>query len=335
MKKIYLISNDKIWKSKKNFFTSNNDLNNILSCLVTEYDVHLICRKSVQKFNFLISEKFNFFKKNKEKDEKMNVLMISITPYNFFSLLKLYLSGEKITGYVFLRSDGFLEYKIKYGVLGYFFYFFMFYIISKKLKILSVSKKFTNVKIKRILHPSELNKTWLKKNKKINKFKIDFLYVGRFKREKGSYFLAKIFKENLTNYNLTIVGTKKKFIEKKYYAKNINYIGPVVKSNKLIKLYDSARIFILPSFTEGYPKVVSESLARFKPIIIFKEIEHIVNRRKGIFVCKREIKNIKKIFKFILRNYRNIQKTISKNYIYTKEDFKRELLSSIRNEFNK
>ena len=34
-------------------------------------------------------------------------------------------------------------------------------------------------------------------------------------REKGSYFLAKIFKENLTN--LTIVGTKK-FI-KKYYAK--------------------------------------------------------------------------------------------------------------------
>ena len=109
----------------------------------------------------------------------------------------------------------------------------------------------------------------------------------------------------------------------------------MVKSNKLIKLYDSARIFILPSFTEGYPKVVSESLARFKPIIIFKEIEHIVNRRKGIFVCKREIKNIKKIFKFILRNYRNIQKTISKNYIYTKEDFKRELLSSIRNEFNK
>ena len=64
----------------------------------------------------------------------------------------------------------------------------------------------------------------------------------------------------------------------------------MVKSNKLIKLYDSARIFILPSFTEGYPKVVSESLARFKPIIIFKEIEHIVNRRKGIFVCKREIK---------------------------------------------
>ena len=91
----------------------------------------------------------------------------------------------------------------------------MFYIISKKLKILSVSKKFTNVKIKKTLHPSELNKTWLKKNKKINKFKIDFLYVGRFKREKGSYFLAKIFKENLTNYNLTIVGTKKKFIEKK------------------------------------------------------------------------------------------------------------------------
>ena len=72
----------------------------------------------------------------------MNVLMISITPYNFFSLLKLYLSEfrEKIKGYVFLRSDGFLEYKIKYGVLGYFFYFFMFYIISNRKKFYRYQK---------------------------------------------------------------------------------------------------------------------------------------------------------------------------------------------------
>ena len=60
----------KFGNQKKNFFTSNNDLNNILSCLVTEYDVHLICRKSVQKFNFLISEKFNFLKKIKRKMKK-------------------------------------------------------------------------------------------------------------------------------------------------------------------------------------------------------------------------------------------------------------------------
>ena len=44
MKKLFLVSNDKIWASKNNY-TSNNDLNNIVSCLSKEFDLHLICRK--------------------------------------------------------------------------------------------------------------------------------------------------------------------------------------------------------------------------------------------------------------------------------------------------
>ena len=44
MKKIYLISNDKIWFSNKKF-TSNNDLNNIITCLNEKYNLNLICRK--------------------------------------------------------------------------------------------------------------------------------------------------------------------------------------------------------------------------------------------------------------------------------------------------
>ena len=30
--------------------------------------------------------------------------------------------------------------------------------------------------------------------------------------------------------------------------------------------------------------VILESLSRFRPVIIFKEIEHIIEDRKGIFV---------------------------------------------------
>ena len=59
MKKLYLISNDKIWISKKNY-TSNNDLNNILSCLTSDYKIELISRKSKKKYDYLIDEKFNF-----------------------------------------------------------------------------------------------------------------------------------------------------------------------------------------------------------------------------------------------------------------------------------
>ena len=41
MKKIYLVSNDKIWISNKKF-TSNNDLNNIITCLNKNYNLNLI-----------------------------------------------------------------------------------------------------------------------------------------------------------------------------------------------------------------------------------------------------------------------------------------------------
>ena len=85
MKKLYLISNDKIWVSEKKY-TSNNDLNNILSCLSSEYDVDLISRQSLEKFDYLINEKFNFSEiKNIDKKD-LNILMISITPFNFFLL---------------------------------------------------------------------------------------------------------------------------------------------------------------------------------------------------------------------------------------------------------
>ena len=332
MKKIFLIINDKIWHSDKNF-TSNNDLSNILSCLKSEYKIELICRKSFKKLIYPIREKFKFCKIKEVKDNDMNIFMVSITPYNFLILLRLMLLGKKIKGFVYLRSDGFLEYKIKYGLIGYYFYFLMFYIIKKKLKLLSVSKKLTNIKVKNTLHPSEITKKWQKKKGSNNNPKTDFLYIGRFKKEKGSHFLSEIFKKNLKKYKLTIVGTKKKFISKKYYNKNIRFISPVYNEKKLIKLYDSTRVFILPSFTEGFPKVISESLARLKPIIIFDEINHVINNRKGIFVCKRDKKNIINKFKFIKKNYKKIQNSISKNFFYTKDNFKKELLRSIRYEF--
>ncbi len=329
MKKLYLISNDKIWFTKKNY-TSNNDLNNILSCLNKNFDVQLICRKSTKKFEYEISEKIKFSKISNINDQEINILMISISPFNFFSLLKMIFLRKRIKGYVYLRSDGFLEYKFRYGKLGYFIYFLMFNIIKKKLKILSCSNNFTKVKVKKILHPSELDWRWFKKRKIIKKFKTDFLYIGRFTKDKGSIFLTNIFKKNLKKYKLTFVGTKKKFVEKNYYSKNIKFKGPVSSIQKLINLYDSSKIFILPSYIEGFPKVISESLSRLRPVIIFEDIQYVVYGRKGIFVCKRNERSLKKTINYVLKNYRAIQKDIKKNYFYTKNNFMRELLNSIK-----
>jgi len=315
MKKLYLISNDKIWCTKS-YYTSNNDLNNIISCLKDNYKIHLISRKSIKKYDYLITEKFKLTDTKDIDEEKINVLMISITPFNFLTLIKLI-----------------CLYKIKYGKLGYYTYFFMFYIIKKYLKILSCSKNFTHVKSKKILHPSELTANWFKKKVDKKNFKTDFLYVGRFKKEKGIIYLVNMFKKHLKNYNLTIVGTKKKFINKRYYNQNVKFADPITNIKKMITIYDSSKIFILPSYTEGFPKVISESLARLKPVIIFEEIKHVLNNRNGIFICKRNEKSIKKTLNYILKNYKNIQNKIIRNNFYTKENFKRELLGFIKNEF--
>ena len=148
MRKLFLISNDKIYGKKKKF-TSNNDLDNLLSCLSSDYKIELICRKSLIKFDYSIKENFNFCKVQDIKEKNINIFMISITPFNFLSLLKLVLLRKKIKGFVFLRSDGFLEYQIRYGFIGYLLYFFMFYIIKNKLKILSVSKNLNMFMLKR------------------------------------------------------------------------------------------------------------------------------------------------------------------------------------------
>ena len=333
MKKIYIVSNDKIWISNKKF-TSNNDLNNIITCLNKNYNLNLICRKSNKKLNFLLNKRFSYSKFNQINEKKINIFLISITPYNFFVFFYLLLIKRlDLTGVVYLRSDGFLEYKIKYGFIGYYIYAFMFFFIKRKLKVLSCSKYFTNVKSKKILHPSELNSFWFKRSNGIKNFKTDFIYVGRFKREKGSIFLVNLFKKHFTKYKLTIVGTKKESIHREYYNKNIRFIGPVTNIKKMIHLYDSSRIFILPSYTEGFPKVISESLARLRPIIIFEEIKHILDDRNGIFICKRNKKNIDKTINYIFKNYKKIQKEISKNNFYTKDNFKKELLELTNNEF--
>ena len=86
MKKLFLVSNDKIWASKNNY-TSNNDLNNIVSCLSKEFDLHLICRKSKSKLNFIIKNKFKFCDLSKIFKNKLNILLVSITPYNFYLIV--------------------------------------------------------------------------------------------------------------------------------------------------------------------------------------------------------------------------------------------------------
>ena len=98
---------------------------------------------------------------------------------------------------------------------------------------------------------------------------------------------------------------------------------------KLIKLYDDHNIFVLPSFTEGHPMVLLESLARRRPVIIFDEIKHIIGDKKGIFVAKRNFINFFGTLNNIKKNYKRIQKDMKKNKLPTHKEFLEKFVKSI------
>ena len=213
--KIYVISNDRIFRAKNgDLYCPNNDLDNIVSSLKTKFDVCLISRKTKKKNNFRLSDIKFFNKKIYEKD--MKILMISLSPYNFLMLFYLvYIKNIKISGHIYFRSDGFLEYKYRYGWFGYFIYFLMFSFVKKKLNFISCSNNFTNIKNQPIVYPSEIDNDWIVERNLPNLDSIRFLYVGRYTYDKGGFFLKNLFQLNTDKkFHFTVVGFEKKVFDK-------------------------------------------------------------------------------------------------------------------------
>ena len=328
MKKYIVISNDKIFLENDMISVGYNDTINILECIAKKFKIFLLSRNSKNKILFTkkIDRKINrinylsilFLKKNKN----LNLFIISITPRNFINYLIISFLLGNISGYVYLRSNGYQEYKTKIGVIGYFIYNIMLSHLKKKLKIISVSNKIYHTSKKLIITPSELDNDWFDDIKKIQTNIPKLLYVGRLKVEKGIFSLLKLFKNLGKDYNLSIVGGSRSYRKNP----NVRFIKEVFKKNEIIKLYDLHNIFILPSFTEGCPKVILESLARMRPIIIFKEIKHVKLKFEGVFICERNSSSLQKKIKYILENYARIQKKMKKNILPRKIDFQKELI---------
>ena len=328
-KNILIISNDKLKIQGDKISADYNDVINIIESLSEKNHLDFLCRLENGFKNFISQKKNykNFFKINlldlKKKIKDYKVFMISITPYNFIIFLILKFFKNKINGYVYLRSDGYKEYLYKYGYLGEIIYGFMFRKITSSLKTIFVSNKITGFKKKSILiEPSEIDSKWISNHSKPKLDKPRLLYLGRYKKEKGIFSLISLLNSKNYNFKLDVVGTKEKIFSKN---KKINYLKEIKSIKKIINCYDRCNIFVLPSYTEGAPKVLLESLARRRPIIIFQEISYVKKNFRGVFICKRNHKDFTNTVNHILKNYKKILKKIKGNKIYTKQEFQNEL----------
>ncbi len=326
--KLFIISNESISFSQNSFFCDNLDMKSTPEGLKKSFDVNIIARKSkkqrshkinlekIKIYKNIIAFLFSIFKSCKEKNSKY--LIISISPYTFLACILIRFFGKKPV--TFLRSDGYKEYKSKLGFLGLIIFHCMFFIVSKMCHFISCGEEALRGKKGKIIFPSQLSEKWFLNRKAADLKSIKLIYVGRIRIEKGIFSLLKIMNKTKQNITLSIVGLEQ-FSEKRPEQNNINYYKIETSEEKLIRYYDYHNIFVLPSYTEGYPMVVLESLARQRPVIIFNEIKHIIGNKKGIFVSERNPESFIERINYIKNNYNKIQEEMKTNNLPSKKDF--------------
>ena len=108
-----------------------------------------------------------------------------------------------------------MEYKIKYGIVGYYLYFIMFYLI-KKIKNHILFKNLIMLILEILFTRQSLMRVGLKKRNKIDFKQIYYLLEGL--KGKGIINIIRIFR-NIRKYKLTIVGTKKEMIDQSFIMK--------------------------------------------------------------------------------------------------------------------
>ena len=75
--------------------------------------------------------------------------------------------------------------------------------------------------------------------------------------------------------------------------------------------------------------VLLEALARLRPVIIFKDIAHVIGEKKGIFAIERNYEDLLKTINYIFANYEKIQLEMNNNKLPTKKNFINDLKNII------
>ena len=332
---LYIITNESISLNQGVYKCDNIDMKSIPESLQKyNFDICIFARESkfkrikninlvkIKIFNNIFSYIFNLIRSFKNKKNKY--LVISISPYTFFAVICLKLFRKKI--FVYLRSDGYKEYKSILGFYGPMIYHFMFSTVSKFSFLIACREHLLREKNGEIVHPSQLNANWfITHNKKIINENA-LLYVGRIRIEKGIFSLIKLIEKSKLHLTIVTPGSEDSMIKT---SNNISIVNFENKNDEIIKFYDDHRILILPSYTEAHPQVLDEALARNIPVIIFQEILHVIRDRKGVFVSERNIKSLQELVVYINKNYQDIQREIKLNTLPTKKHFIEELKNII------
>ena len=229
--------------------------------------------------------------------------------------------------FVYLFSSGHEEYKHILGSWSVWIYHVMYKIVTSNSKVIVCHERLFDKKKSHLVYISRLDDEWTKNHKDALLDKTRFLYVGRMSPEKGIFDFIKMFDKMKLKAEFSIVGNSKNH---NISNKNIKLLGYVADPQSLINIYDKHNVTVLPSFTEATPYTVDESLSRKRPVIIFEDIDYIIRDKKGIFVSKRDLNSFSETTKYIMDNYKEIQKKMEKNVLPTKKNMIKQISDIIK-----
>jgi glycosyltransferase involved in cell wall biosynthesis len=162
--------------------------------------------------------------------------------------------------------------------------------------------------------PNSVDTNFFKPGK--NKEENLLLYVGRITELKGLHLLIEALKYLKKNVRLVIIGPPD--WNTSYYQKLLNtferenakgkhkisYLGAMEQS-EIVKWYQKASLFILPSFVEGFPVTVLEALSCGTPVVATNVggiPEVIQNNETGILIPPSNPVSLAKAIDHLLEN---------------------------------
>jgi glycosyltransferase involved in cell wall biosynthesis len=167
-------------------------------------------------------------------------------------------------------------------------------VLDKLSKNILNSEGFSNIFV--IANP--INYDFNKNNKRIkyNNNNTDILFVGHITREKGVFELLEAVRHFTTVDNLILVGPIDSSVKNLLlntagsFRDKIIFTGVLNKEEVLIKM-KSCTIFVLPSYSEGFPNVILEAMACFCPIISTKvgAIPDMLDNKCGVCIDSKNI----------------------------------------------
>lgn len=208
--------------------------------------------------------------------------------------------------------------------------------ISLKLanKVIAIDKKTfeaiknntKNINIEYIPNPIDINNLSLKYENNENYI----MYLGWIVKSKGVEELLSAW-DNIQNkypkWSLKLVGPYSddyfNYLKNNYSLNKVEFLGEK-KHEDAMKTLSLASIFILPSYTEGFPNVVLEAMALAKPIIATSvgAIPEMLSGNSGLIIEPKNVKEITDALESLILNEEkcNILANNARNKVITEYD---------------